>query len=58
LTCPYCGHKQQTHEPDGMSANVCLTKCERCEREFWYGVSVVRRYWSRCKDAVDGREGE
>ncbi len=32
LICPYCGAVQETHEPDEISAIMCLTECERCDR--------------------------
>lgn len=44
LICPYCGAVQETHEPDEISAIMCLTECERCDREFWYSVDVRRSY--------------
>lgn len=34
LVCPYCGREQEGHEPDEISANMCLTKCEHCDKPF------------------------
>jgi hypothetical protein len=52
LICPYCEHEQQTHEPDVMSAEMCLTCCENCGQEFCYSVFVLRKYSSeRTTDA-------
>ena len=42
LICPYCGAVQETHEPDEISAIMCRTECERCDREVWYSVDVRR----------------
>lgn len=39
LVCPYCGREQYTHEPDDISALMCLTTCEHCDHEFWYAVT-------------------
>lgn len=50
LLCPYCGAIQQTHEPDEISALMCMTECEACGREFWYSVTVTREYDSRKGD--------
>lgn len=47
LTCPYCGREQYTHEPDDISANICLETCEHCGKLFWYSVDVIREYSSR-----------
>lgn len=44
LICPYCGEEQYTHEPDEISAFMCLTECEHCGKKFWYSVSVRREY--------------
>lgn len=55
LICPYCGGEQYTHEPDDISALMCLTECEHCGRSFWYSVTVTREYESR-RD--DGEEAE
>ena len=46
LTCPYFGREQYTHEPDDISANMCLTECEHCGKSFWYSVDVIREYSS------------
>lgn len=60
LICPYCGHEQYTHEPDDISADMCLTECENCGRPFWYSVTVTRSYDSykddNCEDADDNEE--
>lgn len=50
LICPYCGRVQDCHEPDDISALMCLTECEYCEKPFWYSVSVTREYESRKGD--------
>ena len=47
LICPYCGREQYTHEPDDISALMCLTSCEHCGKDFWYSVNVTREYESR-----------
>lgn len=47
LICPYCGREQYTHEPDDISADMCLTECEHCRRNFWYSVEVTREYSPR-----------
>ena len=44
LICPYCNMPQYTHEPDSISAFLCLTECEHCGKKFWYSVSVRREY--------------
>lgn len=44
LICPYCGEEQQCHEPDEISAYICYTECEHCEKHFWYSVKVTREY--------------
>lgn len=44
LICPYCGEEQYTHEPDDISADMCLTECEHCGKPFWYAVEVTRIY--------------
>lgn len=44
LICPYCGAIQETHESDQISADMCLEKCEKCGKDFWYSVSVTRDY--------------
>lgn len=45
LICPYCKMEQYMHEPDEVSADMCLTECEHCGRSFWYGVTVERTYF-------------
>lgn len=55
LFCPYCGREQYTHEPDDISADMCLTECEHCGKAFWYSVEVTRDYWTRKDD--DEEEG-
>lgn len=44
LICPYCGAIQETHESDQISAGMCLEKCEKCGKDFFYSVSVTRDY--------------
>ena len=44
LVCPHCGYEQQCHEPDEISAEMCLTECESCDKPFWYSVVVTRSY--------------
>lgn len=46
LVCPHCGREQLCHEPDDISAHLCLTQCESCDKEFWYSVTVTRTYSS------------
>ena len=46
LVCPYCGEVQYNHEPDDFSSDMCYTKCEHCEKPFWYAVTVTREYTS------------
>ena len=46
LKCPYCGYEQYCHEPDEISAYMCLDECENCGRKFWYTVIVTREYSS------------
>lgn len=46
LTCPHCGGTQYCHEPDEISATMCLTECEHCGEHFWYSVVVTRTYRS------------
>ena len=52
LKCPYCEWEQDGHELDEISAEMCLTECERCGKSFWYSVSVVRYYdsWTEEED--------
>lgn len=45
LVCPYCGKKQSNHEPDEMTAYLCVTTCEHCDREIEYSVEVSRMYY-------------
>lgn len=44
LICPYCGREQDGHEPDEISAYLCITECEYCGRTFEYSVIVTRTY--------------
>lgn len=46
LICPYCKKEQYTHTDDEISADMCLTECEHCNKEFWYGVKITREYYS------------
>lgn len=50
LICPHCGKVQETHEPDQISADMCWTQCEKCEKDFWYSVDVTREYDSWIED--------
>ena len=50
LICPHCGAAQETHEPDQISADMCLEKCEKCGKDFLYLVSVTRDYDSWIED--------
>lgn len=45
LKCPYCDMEQYGHEPDEISSDMCLVKCEHCDRDFWYSVTVTRNYY-------------
>ena len=45
LVCPYCGKKQLSHEPEEISANICITECEHCGKEIEYDVEVIRLYY-------------
>lgn len=45
LVCPYCNKEQYTHEDDDISADMCLTECEHCHKNFWYSVEVTRTYY-------------
>lgn len=56
LICPYCKEEQLNHEPDEISAEMCLTECEDCGRAFWYSVVVTRFYDSTPYD--DEETGE
>lgn len=47
LVCPYCGTVQDCHEPDPFDADICVTECKECDREFEYSVRVAREYCSR-----------
>lgn len=53
LKCPYCGAIQECHEPDEFSADICVTECEECEREFEYSVRVERLYWAFGESEVE-----
>ena len=46
LTCPHCGRQQLAHEPDMITAHLCITVCEECDKEFGYSVTVTRSYSS------------
>ena len=46
LICPYCGAVQETHEPDDISSFLCVEECEKCGKEFYYAVDVIREYES------------
>lgn len=46
LICPYCHCVQHTHEPDDISALMCITECEHCGRIFEYSVEVTRTYYA------------
>lgn len=52
LVCPYCHQEQLCHEPDDISADMCYTECEHCEKSFWYSVNVTRHY-TASKDEKD-----
>lgn len=58
LICPYCGEIQQCHEPDDISANMCYTECEHCDKPFWYAVKVTREYESFKDDDGDDNTEE
>lgn len=49
LTCPYCDEVQDCQD-DEFSANCCYTKCDKCEKNFWYSVEVSRNYDSSKDD--------
>lgn len=56
LVCPYCKAEQLNHEPDEISADMCLTQCDECGHAFWYSVVVTRFYDSTPYD--DEETGE
>ncbi len=56
LICPYCGREQYTHEPDDISAFLCLTECEHCGKSFWYSVEVTRYYNAYTEEDESGQE--
>lgn len=45
LICPCCGAVQETHEPDEISAIMCLTECERCDRDKSQAAMVGRGHY-------------
>ena len=57
LKCPYCEREQYGHCPDDdvISADMCLVKCEHCDKDFWYSVTVTRSYYPY-KDESEGGE--
>ena len=58
LICPYCGKTQIGHEPDQISAIMCYTQCEYCDKHFWYSVEVKRYYNSRKEDDQETEANE
>lgn len=56
LICPFCGKKQLNHEPDEITAYLCVTTCEHCERIIEYSVEVSRTYYPDIPDDEEGKE--
>ncbi len=53
LICPYCGHKQLSHEPENITSYASYEVCEHCDRGFWYTVKVTREYSSSKDEALE-----
>lgn len=56
LICPFCGKKQLNHEPDEITAYLCVTTCEHCERIIAYSVEVSRTYYPTIPDDEERKE--
>lgn len=53
LICPFCGRKQLYHEPDEITADVCIEICEKCGKEIEYSVEVSRTYYPTIPDDTE-----